>query len=143
VGTEDLACLIFRTDGGAVGTLTVSQVSAGRKNRILIEIDGREGSLEFDQDRPDRLWLGGDEMNRELIRNPSTLSSDARRVSTLPAGHHEGFVDNFAAFFRDVYAAISSPEQQYPSFSDGARSIRLTEAVLRSSADHTWVKVEP
>jgi predicted dehydrogenase len=143
VGTEDLACLIFRMDGGAVGTLTVSQVAAGRKNRILIEVDGRDGSLEFDQDRPDRLWIGGDEVNQELIRNPLVLSPEARRVSTLPAGHHEGFVDNFAAFFRDVYAAIKSPERPYPSFSDGARSIRLTEAVLNSSADHTWFKVEP
>jgi predicted dehydrogenase len=143
VGTEDLACLIFRMDGGAVGTLTVSQVSAGRKNRIWIEIDGRDGSIEFDQDRPDRLWLGGDEINQELIRNPAMLSSDARRTSTLPAGHHEGFVDNFAAFFRDVYQALDSSEQPYPSFADGARSIRLTEAVLKSSIDHTWYKVEP
>jgi predicted dehydrogenase len=141
VDTEDVACLIFRTTAGIVGTLTVSQVAAGRKNRIWIEIDGREGSLVFDEERPDRLWIGRGHSNEELIRDPAVLSPEAQRVSTLPAGHHEGFVDTFASFLRDVYGAIRGGPHRYPTFADGARSAYLTEAVLRSSKEHAWVRV--
>jgi predicted dehydrogenase len=143
VTTEDLACLMFRTDGGIVGSLTVSQVSAGRKNRIWIELDGREGSLVFDEERSDRLWIGRDDGNQEIIRDPARLSPAARRLSSLPAGHNEGFVDNFVDLFKDVYGAVKGGPQFYPSFVDGARSAQLTEAVMRSSAERAWVKVEP
>ena len=143
VKTEDVACLIFQASGGVVGTLTVSQVAAGRKNRLYIEIDGREGSVTFDGERPDRLLIGRVHGNEELIREPSQLSREARRVTTLPAGHHEGFVDNFVAFLKDVYSAVRGEARRYPNFDDGARSAHITEAVLHSSQARGWVTVEP
>jgi predicted dehydrogenase len=143
VDTEDVACLLFRMTGDIVGTLTVSQVAAGRKNRIWIEIEGSEGNLAFNEERPDRLWIGRSGANQEVVRDPAQLSPDARRVSTLPAGHHEGFNDQFAAFLRDVYAAVAGGLRQFPNFDDGVRSAHITDAVLRSSASRSWVEVEP
>jgi predicted dehydrogenase len=143
VDTEDVACLVFRASGDILGTLTVSQVAAGRKNRIWIEIEGQEASVVFNEERPDQLWIGHRQGNELLLRDPAALSPEARRVSVMPAGHHEGFVDNFAAFLRDVYGAVVGTEpHRYPSFVDGARSACITEAVLRSSTEHTWAKVE-
>jgi len=141
VDTEDAACMVFRASGDIIGTLTVSQVAPGRKNRIWIEFDGPQGSLVFDEDRPDRLWFGTIGGNQEILREPAALSPDAQRVSTLPAGHHEGFLDAFAAFLGDVYGAVDGGPALYPDFTDGLRSVRITEAVLRSSAERAWVEV--
>ena len=144
VNTEDVACLVFRASGDVVGTLTVSQVSAGRKNRLWIEIDGRDASVVFDEEQPEALWIGRRSVNEQLLRDPAELSPDARRVSVLPAGHQEGFLDNFAAFLSDVYGAVlNGGERRYPSFEDGLRATRITEAVLRSVRERAWVKVEP
>jgi predicted dehydrogenase len=144
VGTEDLACVVFRASGDVVGTLTVSQVSAGRKNRTWIEIDGRDASVVFDEEQPESLWIGRRSVNEQVLRDPAQLSPDARRVSVLPAGHPEGLLDNFVALFSDVYDAVLGEDvHRYPSFEDGLRSTRITEAVLRSSKERAWVKVEP
>ena len=58
VRTEDLATAQFRTAAGVVGTVVVSQVAAGRKNRLYLEVSGTESSFGFDQEDPDRLWVG-------------------------------------------------------------------------------------
>lgn len=143
VDTEDVACVLFRMAGEIVGTLTVSQVAAGRKNSIWLEIEGSEGSLTFDEERPDRLWIGRSHGNQELLRDPAQLSASARNVSMLPPGHHEGFLDQFAAFLRDVYGAVAGGPREYSSFADGARSTHITDAVLRSATVRSWVEVAP
>jgi len=142
VETEDLACLIFSLSAGAAGSLTVSQVSAGRKNRIWLEIDGSRSSLAFDEERAEQLWLGRRTGNEILLRDPLSLSPAAAGVTTLPAGHNEGFADTFAALLGDVYEAVLGGERRYPTFDDGLRAVRLTDAVLRSSAEHSWVGVD-
>jgi predicted dehydrogenase len=144
VTTEDLACLMFRTTENVAGTVTISQASAGRKNRLLIELDGGEASLVFDQERPESLWVGYRDRSEELVRDDAILAPDARRLSTLPPGHGQGFLDCFAAFLGDVYRAITEgSEPCYPSFEDGLRTARLTDAVLESARARAWVKVEP
>lgn len=144
VETEDLACMVFRATGGVAGTLTVSQVSAGRKNRIWFEIDGSEASLVFNEEHPETLLIGRRNRNEVLWRDRSMLSADAGRLSTLPPGHHQGFVDGFAAFLTDVYGAVRGVvPHRYPTFEDGLRSTHITEAVLTSSEKRSWVKVEP
>jgi predicted dehydrogenase len=143
VATEDVACLIFRTSDSAVGTVTVSQVSAGRKNRLWIEVDGSEASAAFDQERPETLWLGRPDRAEELARGAAALAPDARRLSVLPPGHPQGFLDCFAGFLGDVYGAIGDGRRAgYPSFDDGLRAARLTDAVLASARGRTWVKVD-
>jgi predicted dehydrogenase len=143
VSTEDVACLLFRTNEGTVGSLTVSQVSPGRKNRLWIEIDGQEGSVVFDQERPESLWVGRPDISEDVVRDPAVLGADARRLSVLPPGHPQGFLDCFVAFLGDVYAAVrDGGEPKYPTFEDGLRVARLADAVLESARIRAWVKVE-
>jgi predicted dehydrogenase len=144
VTTEDLACLLFRTAEGTLGTLVISQVSPGRKNRLWIEIDGTKACAVFDQERPESLWIGKRHDSEDLTRDSAVLSPDAQRLSNLPPGHAQGFLDCFVGFLGDVYAAAEGADgPEYPSFEDGLRVARLTDAVLESSRQRTWVKVEP
>ncbi|MEU0742824.1 Gfo/Idh/MocA family oxidoreductase [Streptomyces sp. NPDC006134] len=148
VRTEDSAAVLLRTAGGLLGSTVVSQVSAGRKNRLWFELDGSLGSAVFDQENPETAWLGSAEGHRILVRDPEHGSAEQRRLSALPAGHAQGYAQCFEAFVADTYAAVRgdlTPEQEdgLPTFADGLRSARLVEAVLRSSENDTWTKVEP
>ncbi|MEU5848415.1 Gfo/Idh/MocA family protein [Saccharopolyspora shandongensis] len=142
VSTEDSAALLLRTAAGVLGSATISQVAAGRKNRLWFELDGALGSAVFDQEEPERIWLGGADGNRILVRDPEHGSPEQRRLSKLPAGHAQGYAQCFEAFVADTYAAIDggSPEG-LPTFEDGLRSARLVDAVLRSARNRSWTKV--
>lgn len=140
VETEDAAVLTVETASGAVGSLMVSQVDAGRKNALTLELAGTDSSVEFVQERPDELWIGGAESSRIVSRDASVLAADAARLCTVPAGHPMGYVDAFAAFARDTYAAIAGDAPDgLPTFEDGARANQLTAAVLDSAASGSWV----
>lgn len=143
VETEDVASLLFRTASGANGVLTVSQVAAGRKNQLRIEVDATEHSLCFDQSRPDQLWIGGPHDSRVVVSDPEGLSVEARPYALLPPGHAQGFHDCFDAFVGDVYRSIAqgSPVDGLPTFADGARSARIVEAVLASADKRSWTEV--
>lgn len=144
VDTEDVALVQFETDGGALGSVVVSQVSAGRKNRLWIEWDASEESLAFDQEHPDLLWLGRRDGTTLAARDAATLTPAAARFSTLPAGHPQGYADCFDAFVADAYAAIRTGEvpEGMPVFADGRRAVQITEAVLDSAAaGGAWTNV--
>jgi predicted dehydrogenase len=143
VTTEDVALVQFETDGGAMGSLVVSQVSAGRKNRLSLEIDAADGALAFDQEDAETLWLGRRDGSTLVRRDPATLSPAAARLAVLPAGHPQGYADCFDLFVNDVYAAIADGEEPdgLPRFADGVRSARLTDAVLASAREERWVEV--
>jgi predicted dehydrogenase len=141
VRTEDAAVAMFETDRGASGSLTVSQVSPGRKNRLWFSLDGATESLTFDQENPESLWIGGREMNQQFQRAAGG-SPEAARYSVLPAGHPQGYQDCFDAFVADTYAALAGDVPEgLPTFADGLRAARLTAAVLESSEKSTWVEV--
>ncbi|MEA2346135.1 MAG: hypothetical protein QOF63_4304 [Thermoanaerobaculia bacterium] len=144
VGTEDAATLMFETDRGAVGSLVVSQVSPGRKNRLWFSLDGAATSMAFDQEAPESLWIGSRDSASLITRGAGSMSADAARLSVLPAGHPQGYQDCFNALVSDVYAAAAGEAREgLPTFADGLRATQLTEAVLSSDADDTWVKVAP
>jgi predicted dehydrogenase len=146
-GTEDVVQLLFRTDRGATGSVTVSQISPGRKNRLWFEVDGTRTSLAFDQENPESLFVGSRGENAAVLRDPAVLSPAAARLSVVPGGHPMGYLDCFAAFVREVHTAIrggsaaDGPGGTFPTFDDAARMVRLTEAVLRSAADRSWKEV--
>lgn len=144
VATEDVGTIMFETDHGAVGAVVVSQVTPGRKNRLWFSFDGERESLAFDQEEPERLWVGSRDEVRLLARGVPAGSADADRLSILPAGHPQGYQDAFTAFVADVYAAVrgESPEGR-PTFADGLRAALLTEAVLQSARLESWVEVPP
>ncbi|MDJ1130985.1 Gfo/Idh/MocA family protein [Streptomyces iconiensis] len=143
VRTEDAAAVLLRTAEGVLGTLTVSQVSAGRKNRLWFELDGAEGSAVFDQEQPETVWLGTSEGATVLARDPGRGSPEQRRLSTLPAGHPQGYADCFRAFVADAYAAAGGAKPEgLPVAADGVRSARLVEAALDSSRSLAWTAVD-
>ncbi len=141
VHTEDTAAVVFETDHGALGTVTVSQVTPGRKNRLWLSVDGTIESLAFDQERPETLWIGGREVTQELARGTGE-SPPAARYSTLPAGHPQGYQDCFDAFVADTYAAMAGTAPDgLPTFADGLRATRITAAVLQSAQQGCWAEV--
>jgi predicted dehydrogenase len=144
VTTEDAALVQFETDAGAVGSVVVSQISAGRKNRLWIELDGAEEALSFDQEHPEELWSGRREELKILRRDPATLSPAASRFAFLPGGHPQGYADCFDAFVAEFYDGLrsGSTAEGMPTFSDGLRAAHITEAVLTSSGVERWVDVE-
>lgn len=140
VSTEDAAALIVRMESGAIGTLLVSQVNAGRKNALTIELSGAQSAIEFQQEKPEELWIGKPEASSVLSRQASDLSPDAARLSVVPAGHPMGYLDAFAAFVADSYATLRGEAREgLPTFAHGARACRITDAVLESARTGRWI----
>ena len=142
ISTEDGATMIFRTDKGAQGSLVLSQVSAGRKNKLWFSFESPTESFVFDQEAPDSLWIGGLDSNQIAMRGVIEESAGAKAHSFLPAGHPQGYQDCFNALVSDTYRAIAGSQiDGLPTFADGLRAAELTEAVLRSSQTSEWVEI--
>lgn len=142
VTTEDVASATFRTERGIIANTVISQVSAGRKNRLWFELDGTKGSAVFDQENPETIWLGAENEARIIHRGTGSVSSDQARLNRVPAGHPQGYPDAFAAFVADTYSAVSGATPDgLPTFSDGLRASRLIDATLKSAADDCWTAV--
>ena len=143
VSTEDAALVQFETDGGALGSFLVSQISAGRKNSLRIELDGAAETYAFDQEAPESLWVGRRDRTELVGRDPASLSPAAARLAFLPAGHPQGYQDCFDLFVADAFAAIREQAEPdgMPRFADGARAARITDAVLVSAREQRWVDV--
>jgi predicted dehydrogenase len=143
VTTEDGAMLLFETDQGASGSLVVSQVSPGRKNRLWFSFDGTDASFSFNQERPDSLHIGRTDSSSTVPAGPETLSTPGgRRYAVLPPGHPQGYQDSFNAFVADTYSAVQGQAPEgLPTFRDGLRAALLTDAVVTSAAASAWVEV--
>jgi predicted dehydrogenase len=147
ITTEDYGTILLRFRGGAAGAVTVSQVTAGRKNCIRFDIAAADGSLAWDSEHPDELVIGRrDRPNERLPRDPALLSPEARRWTDYPGGHVEGFPDTFKQLFRAVYEYIAAGDfaapRTFPTFVDGHREVALCEAVRESFRGRQWVRVE-
>jgi predicted dehydrogenase len=147
INTEDYATVMLRFGGGPRGVLTVSQVTAGRKNRLYFEIDGSKQAVAWESELPNQLWIGRrDAPNGLLLRDPSLVHADSRQLIGFPGGHNEGFPDTSKQLFKQVYAAVRAggrdPGPKYPTFRDGLRELELCEAIVQSSRSSAWVKVQ-
>jgi predicted dehydrogenase len=147
VTTEDTAMIMFRTVNGVAGSAVISQLSAGRKNRLWVEIDGAQQSAVFDQEQPEELWIGAEEGTTRLVRDPNHGSSEQRRLATLPAGHAQGYAQCFEAYVADSYAAVDAQSGKgevpvgLPTFADGVRAAAICDAVLKSASSRQWEPV--
>ncbi|MGV9866739.1 Gfo/Idh/MocA family protein [Rhodococcus koreensis] len=142
VRTEDAAVLLLRTGSGVLGSVSVSQVAAGRKNRLWFELDGARASAVFDQENPEQIWIGTQEQSIVLNRDPTIGAAEQRRLSTLPAGHPQGYAQCFESFIADTYAAVRGGKPEgLPTFTSGARSARIVDAVLRSAVTKEWERI--
>jgi predicted dehydrogenase len=147
IETEDWGSVLFRFANGARGTMSVSQVTAGRKNQITFEIAGSEGSLAWDSEHPNDLWLGHrDKPNELLIRDPALLAQDIRSFANYPGGHNEGFPDTFKQLYRAIYEYLAAGDFARPKifagFEDGHEELLLCEAILESHRTQAWVPVK-
>ncbi len=147
VTTEDVAIVMFRTVAGVSGSVVISQISSGRKNRLFIEVAGAEATLAFDQEQPETLWVGRRDASEIVHRDAAHLDPSAAAYATVPPGHPQGYQDCFDAFVADSYRAVEAGSVDavdgLPSFADGVRAALITEAVLRSAATRRWEDVDP
>jgi predicted dehydrogenase len=143
VDTEDFGAVLFRMGARTRGSVTASQVSAGRKNRLSIEIYGTKSSVAWDQERPDELWVGHRDVGNEIfVKDPSLLKPGARSYADLPGGHSEGYDDTFKQVFRRFYASIRTKDApEYPQFVDGLRQLTILNSVLESHRKRGWMDV--
>jgi predicted dehydrogenase len=144
--TDDYASVLLRFAGGMRGVMTVSQVSAGHKAFLEFEINGTEGSLGFNSESPNELWIGRrNEANRILLKDPSLMSAAARGYANYPGGHAEGYPDTFLNLFRDFYAYVRggdfSKTPTFPTFQTGHDEMVLCDVIARSQRERQWVKV--
>lgn len=146
ITTEDHANVLLRFDNGNKGSVTVSQVNAGRKNRLNIEIAGSKANFEWCSEKPNELWIGKRETsNHLLMKDPSLFTKEAAALISFPGGHNEGFPDTSKQLFKEVYAAIRTGQQpdnpSFPTFADGHRELLICEKIIESHRNQSWVKV--
>jgi predicted dehydrogenase len=148
VDTEDMASILLRFASGVQGSCTLSQVSAGRKNHLFVEIDAAEASFVWDQEEPNSLWIGRrDGANREVLRDPTLLATEVAPLAHLPAGHQEGWADGHRNLMVDVYAAVGAHSRDehhhttFATFDEASGVARVVEAILESDRSRTWVDV--
>ncbi len=146
IRTEDVATILLRFEGGARGSVAISQLSPGRKNSLLYQIDGSASAVAWDSEQPDQLWIGHrDQPNELLLRNPALMNDAGRAAARLPGGHVEGFADTFGAAFTaiydDVLAGGPSAAPRYATFAAGHEEMLVGDAVLESSRTGRWVDV--
>ncbi|PYV69824.1 MAG: dehydrogenase [Acidobacteria bacterium] len=144
ITTDDYASILLHFEGGAHGVCTVSQISAGRKTRLWFEVDGSEGSLAWNSEDPNTLWIGRRrEPNQEMIKDPSLMSPEARGYAAYPGGHAEGYPDTFVQLFKDFYVYLEAREfsrpRTFPTFETGYDEMRLCEAIAQSARERRWV----
>ena len=147
IATDDYASVLVHYEGNLRGVFTVSQVSAGRKARLWFEVDGSEGSLAFDTENPNTLWIGRrKQANEEMMKDPSLMDPAARGYSVYPGGHTEGYPDTFAQLFKDFYAYIEAGDfaakRRFPTFETGHVEMGLCDAIAVSGRERRWVKVD-
>lgn len=146
ISTEDYASVLLRFKRGARGVLSVSQVTAGRKNAIEWEMAGSKRAMAWNGERPNELWIGErNEPNKTFIRDPSLMDESVIPFANYPGGHNEGFPDTFKQLYRAIYTDIQngkpSKHPLYATFEDGHKELALCEAILQSHRKGKWVKV--
>ncbi|HEX4135125.1 MAG TPA: Gfo/Idh/MocA family oxidoreductase [Bryobacteraceae bacterium] len=142
VATEDFGSMILRLGDTARGAMTVSQVSAGRKNRFVVEVYGTKSAVAWNGEQPDELWIGQRNVpNQLIVKDPALLHEKARSYADLPGGHSEGYDDTFKQVFRRFYRTVADRNAtvEYPTFQDGLRQLEILDAVLESSRKRAWV----
>ena len=146
IDTEDYASVLLRFGNGAKGVVTVSQVAAGRKNQLKVELAGSNQSMAWSSEVPNELWIGHrNKSNKQLMRDPALFDPESAGIISFPGGHNEGFPDTSKQLFKEVYAAISDPhlrqKPSYPTFKDGLRELILCEKILESNREQKWIDV--
>jgi predicted dehydrogenase len=145
---DDSANILLRYASGAKGMLWASQIAVGNENALSLRIYGDKGGLEWHHESPDRLWFTpyGEE-KRLITRNGAGAGMAANRVSRVPSGHPEGYLEGFANIYREAADAIMAARDGgkpggdvfYPGIEDGIAGLAFIEAAVQSSRTAAWV----
>ncbi|MBZ0263020.1 MAG: Gfo/Idh/MocA family oxidoreductase [Hyphomicrobiales bacterium] len=148
---DDNVHVMLRYKGGAKGMIWASQVAPGNENGLKIRVYGTKGGLEWLQADPNYLWYTPfGEPKRLITRGGAGSNSAAARVTRVPPGHPEGYLEGFANIYTEVARAIKArragkkPDKdvQFPGIEDGVAGMTFIEACVKSSAKNgKWVKV--
>ncbi|WP_171167443.1 Gfo/Idh/MocA family protein [Ruegeria sp. HKCCA0370] len=149
---DDNAHVLLRFQGGARGMLWSSQVAPGNENALRLRVYGEKGGIEWAQEDPNYLWFTPyGEPKRLITRNGAAAGDAANRLSRVPPGHPEGYLEGFANIYGEAAEAIlafrngSLPDASvvYPTVQDGLEGVRFVAACVQSSARNSaWVKLE-
>lgn len=149
---DDNAHVMLRFDGGARGMLWCSQVAPGNENALRIRVFGEKGGLEWAQEDPNALWYNPfGEPKRLITRNGAGAGDAAARLSRVPPGHPEGYLEGFANIYTEAAEAIIAvrtgapvPDAvTYPTVHDGLKGVQFVSACVKSSARNAaWVKLD-
>jgi predicted dehydrogenase len=147
VETEDYASVLFELEDGTAGNFTVSQVDAGHKNDLFIEISGSKKSLSWSQENANHLFSGHrEEANQDLVRDPALLAGKAAERCYYPGGHIEGWSEGLKNSIKDFYdcilAAGDPADYDFATFAEGQQELKITEAILKSSKEQKWVEID-
>ena len=148
---DDNDNLLLRWKGGARGMLWASQVAVGKENGLVLRVYGTRGGLEWKQEDPNYLWYAPfGQPPRLLTRGGHGSGAEAGRVTRVPPGHPEGYLEGFANIYTEVARAIRAaragkkPDQGvlFPTVEDGLVGMQFIEAAVKSSQKGAvWVKV--
>jgi predicted dehydrogenase len=125
--------------------MAVSQVAAGRKNSLRMEIYGTEGSVSWNSEEPNSLQYGSRDCGNVVSHRACPgFAEEVAPYSDYPPGHAEGFPDTFKMLYRAVYNEIANGRSKKPIYAtaeDGHHEIQVCEAILKSNASKKWVKI--
>lgn len=144
VQTEDFASVLLQFSNGTRGNLAVSQVAAGRKNCIRIEVYGSRKSAGWCSENPEVLHLGNRDVPNEVaFRGTPAFGPGIGPFIDYPAGHVEGFPDTFKMLFRSIYGTIAGnrSDRLFATAIDGHQEVAVCEAVLASHRARQWMPV--
>jgi predicted dehydrogenase len=141
VQTEDFASVLLQFAGGTRGNLSVSQVAAGRKNCIRVEIYGSKKSAWWCSEDPEMLRFGNrDGANEIAVRATPAFGDGATGFMDYPPGHVEGFPDTFKMLFRSVYSRIvDTAPALHATAQDGHQEVAVCEAIMASHQKRAWI----
>jgi predicted dehydrogenase len=148
---DDNDNILLRFRGGARGMLWASQVAPGNENALTLRVYGSKGGLSWRQEDPNELWFSRfGEPQRRITRGGAGSGPEAARVTRIPAGHPEGYLEGFANLYSEIARAIRAaregrkpdPAVTFPTVEDGLAGMQFIEAAVKSSSNGaTWVKV--
>ncbi|KTR08253.1 oxidoreductase [Aureimonas ureilytica] len=148
---DDDVRVLLRYRGGAKGLLWASQVAVGNENALTLRVYGTKGGLEWSQMDPNYLWFSKlGEPKQLLTRNGAGTGEASRRLSRIPPGHPEGYLEGFANIYSEIAEALVAARSgampaeavTFPTVADGLQGMRFIEAALRSSqSGNGWVSL--
>ncbi len=148
---DDNVHILLRFAGGARGMLWASQVAPGNENALKLRVYGTKGGLEWEQENPNRLWFTPfGEPRRLITRGGAGAGEEAGRMTRIPAGHPEGYLECFANIYAEAAHAIraaragqeTDEKVLFPTVEDGVKGITFIEAAVKSSrSGGRWTQV--